>query len=233
MKIISTLYETYDMEWRIHVNPKGLKNDSPDDHRPIITFWTPNGEPQNRMLLYNPKIALVGRVKRNPTEENIYIPLNMLYAFANRLSSVYQGLSTEGLKKRDGNHLYIDQNHAMKLSQKLTLFSKSVVMVPSVLTIHDTEVIGIQFTVGGKFAGSMPHTDIRELCEILTHTDIQVYALILSLMETIDTMDQKIDRVLEMQSEILGLLRSNGDNKVKMTMPAPMQSAGLQWERLS
>ena len=79
----------------------------------------------------------------------------------------------------------------------------------------------------------MPHTDIRELCEILTHTDTQVYALILSLMETIDNMDQKIDRVLEMQSEILGLLRSNGDNKVKMTMPAPIQSAGLQWERLS
>ena len=52
-------------------------------------------------------------------------------------------------------------------------------------------------------------------------------------METIDNMDQKIDRVLEMQSEILGLLQSNGDNKVKMTMPAPIQSAGLQWERLS
>lgn len=232
MKIISTLYETFDMEWRIHVNPKGLKNDGPNDHRPLITFWTPNGEPQSRMLLYNPKIALVGRMKRAQVEENIYIPLNLLYAFANKLSMVYQGLSSSGLKKRDGSNLYIDQNQAIRLSQKLSLFSKSVVMVPSVLTIHDTEVLGVQFTVGGKFAGSMPHSDIRELCEILNHTDIQVYSLILSMMETIDTMDQKIDRILETQSEILSLLKDNGTSHVKMTAPN-MQAAGLRWEHLS
>lgn len=232
MKILATLYESFEMEWRIHVNPKGLKNDNPNERRPIITFWTPNNEPQSRMLIYNPKIALVGRMKRMQTEETVYIPINQLYAFANKLSLVYQGLSADSLKKRDGNHLYIDKNQALRLSQKMNLFNKNLVITPTVLTPYDTEVLGVQMTVGGKFACSMPHSDIREFCEILTHTDVQVYSLILSMMETIDNMDQKMDRILATQNEILSLLKGNGHDHIRMNGISQPTGAGLQWERM-
>lgn len=230
MKLIATIYETLDMEWRIHVNPRGTRNEV-EEHRPIISFWSPNGKHEERMLIYNPKIALVGRVKKPAyAEETVYIQINQLYAFANKLSQVYQGLSAANLKKRDGNHLYIDQSQALKTSQKMNLYNKSLVITPSILTIHDSEVIGVQFTVGGKFAGSMPHTDIRELCEILTHTDVQVYSLVLSLLEKLDDMDQKLDKIIAMQSELLGVIKSNQIQARTVRVADP--AGNFQWQHL-
>lgn len=57
------------------------------------------------------------------------------------------------------------------------------------------------------------------MIEKISHMDIQTYTLVLSLLDQLDQMDQKLDRMISLQTEILGILKSEGipkkDVKIK------------------
>ena len=232
MRLLATLYDGRGMEWRIKVSPGGTR-DHPDEK--VIKFWAPNNEPQNKMLLYNPKISLSGRSRDRyaQTTEEVYIPVNRIYLFANKLMTVYRGLSSEKLKIRNENEkLFMDANAMLENSQKLNLFGKSLIISPSIVRYANEELLGVQFTMGGTYAGMMDHNEVRELCEILSHTDIQVYTMLLSMMEKLDDMDGKLDRLAEGQAQILRVLQNAG---VPVSPPKKEErkpNSGLEWQRL-
>lgn len=233
MKIISTIHDSYRMTWKIHVNPAGVKDPTEIQHRPLISFWSPDDDPTNRMLIFNPKIALVSKVKfdyDNKTK-NMYIPISQVYTFIDKLMRVYTSLSSDKIKRREGGKLYIDKNELVKNAQKFSVFSDSVTIAPCTMFIKDTELLGVQFAVNGEDAGQLPHPEARELCEKLSHMDIQVYAAVLAMAEQIDQIDSKVDSLLSMQKEILNILRHQEEvQNVKIT---PEQSTGLNWESLT
>ena len=103
MRTITELFQGYDITWKIVVSPKGIRDDS--TLAPTVRFWTPQGQPEDRMLIYSPKIVITAkyRVKKydDPKEaqnhESASIPINMIYTFVNRLRTVYQSLSDSKL----------------------------------------------------------------------------------------------------------------------------------------
>lgn len=236
MRLLATLLEGRGMEWRIKVNPKGVLEDSPN--RRVIEFWSPENEPQNRMLLYNPKIALCGRPSNRferQTADELYIPVNRIYLFANKLTNVYRGLSDDKLKIRsEEGKLYMDGNAMVENAQKLNLFGKSVIIAPTIVRYANEELLGVQFTQGGSYCGMVDHYEARELCEVLGHTDLQVYAMMLAMAEKLDDMDHKLDRLIGGQAELMRML-NDALGGPKKTVPEQKKSDnqnGLDWKRL-
>ena len=237
MRLLATLLEGRGMEWRIKVNPKGVFEDSPN--RSVIEFWSPDNEPQNRMLLYNPKIALCGRPSsrfERQSAEELYIPVNRVYLFANKLMSVYKGLSNDKLKIRsDEGKLYMDNNAMVENAQKLNLFGKSVIIAPTIVRYANEELLGVQFSQGGNYCGMIDHLEARELCEVLGHTDLQIYAMMLAMIEKLDDMDHKLDRIIGGQAELMRMVSELCD-KTKKTIQEEKKETneqnGLDWKRL-
>ena len=98
MNLIATIYSSGEMDWKIRVGPKRIK--SGDDQfidRPPLSFWSPTNTPNDRMLIYNPKITLSGRSNARYggiKTTDVYLPITHLYAFANRLQNIYDKLNT-------------------------------------------------------------------------------------------------------------------------------------------
>lgn len=226
MNLIATIYSSSEMDWKIRVGPKRVR--SGDDQfidRPPLTFWSPTNAPDDRMLIYNPKISLTGRSNAKYggiKTTDIYLPVTYLYAFANRLQNVYDKLNTSGLFKKDGAQLFVDGKTAAKVTQKLPLFNGSILIVPVAIPSRrgEDDTIGIQFLVNSDYAGTMKHWEVREFCEILRHTDIQTFSLILSMVEKLDSLDGKLDTIQRNQEKIIKLL------EMKQTTS---QNDGLVW----
>lgn len=220
MKLIATLYDAKDMEWKVKVDPKGVRGQERFEDQTVIRFWVPDGKAEDKMLIYNPKIALQGRIQRRSAiqgDEYILIPIHLLYAFANRLSMVYQGLTSSGLSKKDGSQIYLDQNKVLASSRKIAIYNKSLNIIPSVVSGYNGEdMLGVQFTVDGRYAGQMLHTEVREFCEILNHTDVQMFALQLATLEKLENMDTKLDTVIA-QNNQLQIMLNNMANMLKST----------------
>lgn len=233
MRLIATIYPARSMDWKIKVDSRSgnYKGAEYDSSRPLLDTWTPPKDQNETYLIYNPRIALVGKPRYDPryTESrDVFMPTTLLYAFANKLMIAYQYLSKPGLYKRDRGQLYMDAKLCKDGTQKLSVYSGSVLITPTIIpeSKYAAEMIGVQFAMDSTFAGTMSHTEVREFCEILTHTDIQTYSLILATFEKLESMDQKLDTILHTQQQILQMLieREHVEN-VKLNSP----TAGLQW----
>lgn len=233
MRLIATIYPARSIDWRIKVDsrPTNYKGQEIDTGRPLLDTWVPPRDPNETYLIYNPRIALVGKSRndsRYQEAKDVFMPATLLYAFANKLMIAYQYLTTPGLYKRDGGQLYMDTRLCQEGTQKLSVYHGSVIITPTIIpeTRNSGELIGVQFTMDSMFAGTMSHTEVREFCEILTHTDIQTYALILATFEKLDNMDKKLDAIMAMQNQILQLLGQEHIEKAKLKDT----STGLDWK---
>lgn len=234
MKLLATIYPARSIEWRIKVeskpNPRGVE---PDENRPLLDVWVPN-DPKGKTesyLIYNPRIALIGKPRfdsRFPDARDIFMPVTLLYAFANKLAIAYEMLSRPGMYRRDGGQLYMDMKLCRDATQKLSVYHGSVLITPTIIppSRGNGELIGVQFSMDGAFAGTMSHTEVREFCEVLSHTDIQTYSLILSTFEKLDLMDRKLDALQAGQQQILELLMQRGEPVERAKIKEP----GFEWK---
>lgn len=234
MKLIATIYPARSIDWKIKVDsrPGNYKGAEVDVGRPLLDTWSPPRDPNETFLIYNPRIALVGKPRydsRYQEAKDVFMPATLLYAFANKLMITYQYLSTPGLYKRDGGQLYMDMKLCRDGTQKLSVYQGSVVITPTIIpeSRNSGEMIGVQFTMDSTFAGTMSHAEVREFCEILTHTDIQTYALILATFEKLDSMDSKLDSIMAAQQQIIQMLMAREQiDKVKISGA----NTGLNWK---
>ena len=227
MKMIATIYSGRMIDWKIRVDSRPNKGVDDTQNRPLLDIWSPDNS-QEKYLIYNPKIALVGKNHydtRGNRPKDIYIPITLLYAFGNKLMLVYNYLEKPGLFTRDNGNLIMDQRLQLQGTQKLSIYRDSMVIVPSPVVGYSNQggedVKGVQFSVNNEYAGAMTHAEVREFCEILSHTDIQTYSLILATFEKLDNMDQKLDLIQGNQKLIIEYLQQLQDvEKVKVRGPA-------------
>lgn len=213
MKIIATVFSGYEAEWRIRIAPRKRKN---FERSELITFWNPSDSSDSEsMLIYNPTISI--NVKnRYDSQLSAIIPVNMAYALEDALNVMYENLQTKGLYTKDGNILYIDPKVADKCAVKIPCFTGSIILYPAkIQTKSGEEIRAARVVSDGKVIADMRHEELRELCELINHLDIQTFSLIASLLEKIDNMDKKLDRIMEAQATILDLLHRQGLNQVR------------------
>ena len=238
MRTITELFQGYDITWKIVVSPKGIRDDS--TLAPTVRFWTPQGQPEDRMLIYSPKIVITAkyRVKKydDPKEaqnhESASIPINMIYTFVNRLRTVYQSLSDSKLFHKDAyGNIIMDRNLAIQYSKKLALFTYNLVISPSIIYYGDSQGFGVVLTLNGKTIGRMTHNEIKEFCEIVDHTDFQVYSVLLTLLEKNCDMDDKLNKIQGDIGKILSILKDQGKD-ITNQKPAHSNNSDLIWNNL-
>lgn len=236
MKLLATLKRGYEAEWRVRISPRKMQDGTYDAS--TVSFWTPpDGSAEDRMLIYNPTIGITVRNRFNKGD-GILIPITLLYALSNKLMIVYNNLNTKGLYTTDGSKLYIDAKLADKAAVKLMSYRDTIIFYPVKVSVGSGEEIkAIRIVANGKTIADMRHDEVRELCETLDHLDIQTFSLILSMMEQMNYMDEKLDRILQTQSEILQILKEQGLSHNKIQTPSYNQSnattvAGLEWQRV-
>lgn len=231
MKILATIHQTYETDWRIKITPRKRRDGTYESS--AVSFWSPEHTDET-MLIYNPIISIVMR-NRFDKSAVITIPINQVYALEDALSVAYNNLNTKGLYTTDGQKLYIDAKIADKTAIKLTCFRDVIILYPIIMYLPSGEELkGIRFVSNGKPVADMRHVDIRELCEKLNHMDLQTFSIIASMLEKMGEMDQKLDRILETQAEILQLLKSEGFSvkRNKPLNPMEFQAGGLNWQRV-
>lgn len=230
MKILTTIHQTWSTEWRIRINPR--KNVDGTEAERIVNFWEPPNRKGDGMLIYNPIVTINVRNSRVKDAPSINIPINKAYGLEDALSVVHNNLRVKGLFMNEGTKLYLDIKLAEQYSTKVNCFRDIVVFRPAVLYLPTGEdVKGIQIICNSQLIAEIRHDEIRELCEVLNHLDVQTYVLVASMLEGQYLLDKKLDRVLEQNSELLmlvnRLLKSQEVNK--QTNP----SDPFAWRRMT
>ena len=186
--------------------------------------------------MYNPSIGLIIRNKFE-SKNYIIVPIHMMYGLINILSVINNRLDNKKLYTSEGNRLYLDAGKAVESSVKISCFSDSIYIVPSVMEVDQQDLKAVQIKHNSTIypvIGTMTYRELHQVTETLRHMDFQTYSIILAMLEKIVTIDTKIDQILDTQTEILRLLRGEGIKSSKVNIDANKQTAKIQsdfsWE---
>lgn len=215
-------------EWKIRVAPRKLASGEVDNE--LVEVWKPNNKSDDAMLMFNPTISLVIRNRMAKDTKAIIIPITMIYSFENCLSVIYNRLMTDGLYRMDKGTMYIDAKIAEKCSIKLSVFKDNITFIPIIIYTKHTEepIKGIRLYLSGTPILELRHNDIREVCEILNHLDINTYTVALAMLEKMSTMDAKLDTMLANQVTMMEYLSSLIASQ--HTQSAKIASDSFSWE---
>lgn len=241
MKILSTVFTGSDLEWKIKVSPrKNLINKN--EYVPTFNVWTPDDGSGFTALIYNPVISLSPTpTRKSPNDKRNcpLIPMDKIYLFVNMLEQVYKDLSTPKMFVRSPEgQLIADKNLTNKARRKIKLYSQDLVVIPSVVYGYNEETYGIHLYHGGEFTGTMTHKDLRMFCEIMMHLDIQVYSLLLNMVEQNIELNNKMDKLTCDVSDIKNLLnvfiksQQMGQPRQNEEVKSPSVDAGFGWTNL-
>lgn len=225
MTFDGTLYTTYSSVWKIRVSPNGVKEEEPQE---LFRVWMPDGTKDNhkRWVFYNPKIALV-IAHRFDKNSKYYVPMSMFYALKDALKVMFNRIASKDMYAKVDGQLYLSEQKKIENKVKLTMFSDSVVFTPVVIEYENDDGLvqkrGVRIESIQNAEKTPIDLDINELktsYEVLDRLDINTYSLILSLAEQLGEMDQKIDKVIDLQTRILKLIEKESmqDFKDKFTV---------------
>lgn len=220
-------------QWKIRISPKTSPTQQ-NNNQSIITTWAPNLS-NNQMLMYNPTIGLLIR-NRKDTKNYIIVPIHMIYLFINSLIVVNNNLDKNKIYREEDNHLYLDTAKVIDSSVKMSCFSDSIIISPSIMELNQQDIKAVQIKHNSTIMpiiGNLTHRELHQLIETLRHMDFQTYSIVLALMERIVIMDQKIDTIMETQKEILGLLKGEGIKSNKVSIKTNNPISDFTWEGVS
>ena len=220
-----TIYTSYSSIWKIRVSPSGVKDEEPQE---LFRVWMPNGTKDNhkRWVFYNPKIALL-IVHRFDKTAKYYVPINMLYALKDALKVMFNRITSKDMYAKVDGQLYLSEQNKTENKVKLTMFSDSIIFTPNIIEYENDDGLiqkrGIKIEAlqdPDKTSIELDITELKNVYEILDRLDVNTYSLILSLAEQLGEMDQKLDKVIDLQTRILKLIEKESmqDFKDKFTV---------------
>ena len=225
MTFDGTIYNGSSSTWRVRVSPNGVKDEEPQE---LFRVWMPNGTTDNhkRWVFYNPKIALL-IVNRFDKNAKYYVPISMLYALKDALKVMFNRIASKDMYAKVDGQLYLSEQKKVENKVKLTMFSDSIIFTPIMIEYEDDDGLvqkrGIRIEALQDTDKTPIDLDVNELktvYEILDRLDVNTYSLILSLAEQLGEMDQKLDKVIDLQTRILKLIEKESvqDFKDKFTV---------------
>ena len=218
MTFEGTLYYGYSNVWKIRVSPSGVK----DGKEELFRVWIPNDSTEdNRWIFYNPKIAIIIQSKFDKSIK-YYVPVSMFYTLKDAIKVMYNRIASDKVYDNLEGELYLDERKANKNRVKLTMFSDSIVFIPTIISQEADEVLLLKRGVKieslsdpNKPSVEIEISELKSLYEILDRLDVNTYSLILTLAERIDNMDNKLDKIIDLQTKILKLIEKENIKSIK------------------
>lgn len=227
MKLMATIVSTRETTWKIRISPKNSKSETASIYR----FWT-IPENDELILIYDPSISLI--VKDHATNKQIMIPMNLISRVRDALYLMYQKLDTKGLYNIVDGKLYLDKKTAEKCQLKTQLFHGPLLFSPTVYQ-DETESKAIHLSFQDVKA-VVKQEDIPTIYNVLERLDIHTYSLMLTLLERMDEMDQKMDVVLDLLTNLLEKQELTQEMVAQiLKLPEkklifPNHGSGIRWE---
>ena len=231
MKLISTVYPADELEVLLTVQSRTVRSTKDTSSGSDLLITRYRSKIGNESLIFNPSIGLILRSRNNRNVSDALISINLIYRFTASLSTVYQKLQSEKLYHSEGNTLYVDQKLALHYSRKISLFRNSLTICPAVSTDRTGKLIkGVIFTIEGNPIGTMNHSEVLGLLDILDHLDISTYALMAGVVDEMENMGRQMNMVMEKLTNIEKLLIAM-NNGTAMNQ-SQTSNPGLKWENI-
>lgn len=220
MTFDGTLYQGMTSIWKIRVSPNGVKDSQPEE---LFKVWMPNNgkEKSKRWIFYNPKIAFIIQYKFNNMIK-YYIPVSMFYALKDTLKVMYNRVLDKDMYTKINGKMYLNESKANENKVKLTMFSDSLIFTPVLIEYEANDTTNVKRGIkiestqdDNKPPINIDANELKTLYEVLNHLDINTYSLILSLIERMSSMDQKLDNILDTQHKILKLVEKENIKDIK------------------
>jgi hypothetical protein len=146
----------------------------------------------------------------------------MFYALKDTLKVMYNRVLDKDMYTKINGKMYLNESKANENKVKLTMFSDSLIFTPVLIEyeVNDTTNVkrGIKIESAqddNKPPINIDANELKTLYEVLNHLDINTYSLILSLIERMSSMDQKLDDILDTQHKILKLVEKENIKDIK------------------
>lgn len=186
------------------------------------------------ILIYDPSIALV--IKDHSTGKQLLIPVNMLNRVRDALYMMYQKLDTKGLFTTVDGKLYVDKKVAESCQLKTQLFKGPLIFTPTVYT--DENVHKAIYMMYQDVRIIVKQDDIPSIYNVLERLDVHTYSLMLTMLERMDEMDQKLDTVIDLLNVLMSKQELSNEMikqlmklpEKKLIFPNVLHGSGFRWD---
>lgn len=143
------------------------------------------------------------------TPGRVSIPVTMWNVFSTLLSKVYKNIiETKEMYIRDDLGLVTcDRNKAKQMAKGFSVYYDKVVLTPTLAKINDRTEPAIEITSSSGCVGVLSLADAKLLIEKLETLDEFTLAATLAVLESVITMNSKIDRLEKKIDSLITLQR--------------------------
>ena len=104
--------------------------------------------------------------------------------------------------------MYVDRNVALSVSRRMSLFRNSITLTPGVTVDRTGKPIkGIDFVVDEVVIGTMSHTEVLGVIDLIDHIDLSTYTLIAGVIDELESSNRKLDHMQAQMDRIEKLLQ--------------------------
>ena len=193
MHLISELYRGEDLVFVLDVQgqkPNNMKNAPPGQ---LVTRYI--SKVGNESLIFNPRIGLQIKAKKNQAIRCI-VPHTIMHHIPNMINQVYEAMAAmDKLYIKQQGGLYMDAVAASKIGRRISIYSNTLAIVPCVTESSPGQDKGIAFIIDRTQIGALSQAEAMNVITILDKFDPTTFSLVASLLDRMDEMDIKLDRI--------------------------------------
>ena len=112
--------------------------------------------------------------------------------------SMYKKLSEKDwyITSPDGS-ITIVSSEVAKMSKRMSLFRSVIEVRPTMLDVlNEGTVPGIMVIINRELCGTMLDYEVKAFIDMVNHMDISTYSLLVGLVDKVDQIDDKLDKLL-------------------------------------
>lgn len=198
MNLYSTVFSGREVIFTLKISPFRKKNEELEEPqpKPLIERMVSKAS-GSQYLMYRPTVGLSIQSRKN---QNIYAicPSHLIYQLAGIFYSVYQKLSEKDwyIASPDGS-ITIVSSEVAKMSKRMSLFRSVIEVRPTMLDVlNEGTVPGIMVIINRELCGTMLEYEVKAFIDMVNHMDISTYSLLVGLVDKVDQIDGKLDKLL-------------------------------------
>lgn len=234
MIVDSTIFSGLYSEWKVRITPDGpnVENNGYTKEE-LDQGLTRSWQPENglKWIFFRPKISIIAKSKRE-SRHSIWIPTSLLYSLRDCIQTSYARLATKGLFYEKDGMIYCDKAEAQRQRILLPIPGGfSVLFEPTIIYGKDDKPklgISLRTSSNPDAVVLLSRTEAKELFTILDHVDINSYSAILAMLEKLERLENRTDKLLQGQQQLIQMVGKllNRQELSKVTIQpqyAPMQ----------
>lgn len=212
MKLITKLYDGYEVQFSINVQSRASK-ETEGQESPLITPY--KSKSGSMSLIFNPSAAVIIRSRDINNKASCYVPMSMVYQVAGMFTAMYKMISNSKMYNKADGQLYLDKKIALQCMQRISLFRNYLSVMPTIINRKDgSQERGIIVLADQTTIGNMTIDEVSSISSILEHLDITSYALLAGIVDSIEGNNARLDTVFNKLDNIELLIRELSKSKI-------------------